>query len=419
MENQRRSRNGVSPMARRLRFEPLESRLPFAVEAIPLDLDLSFMPVADGYVIFEESSTGSLDSIGYDFGASIASEISAVEVVFAAPTSELVPTASGSIPIEFIHPLLDDPVFSIDGWLLASTPLSVPLPLDGIVIEELVMPVGEFDHWIFDEGLVHVGVTSTGEAGIWEREVFSVHSSLAYLALVAYYDSSMPSEQFVLVGGAREDTSAEVEEISTSPRSNREPIWTFDTHPGSFQADRLISTNHAGQVRQHYQTLDEIVHANGIESKTDAQLFIGDEHATTARRSRRQSVDVGSSLDSLQTTAQMSGYALPEGMLAIGNEAGGKNYRRVRALRLDEDFVAQTMFICDDLKPTAIPIGEPTEYPTEDSPSLNMPARFHWVAIGSTILVTHATLLARHARYASAIEWFETKLRKFTKHDLV
>ena len=467
MKNHKRNRKSALHDRRFLRLEALESRLPFAVDVISFDVDSWLMPVAESSLSFDEQWVSSPSTTKNDLIATVPFDALRVEVAYSIPDlfdatgshhyitedyiailvqpavvvgttvpfideifatdlglsddDALLSNSGNLVPVNLSTERIDDAMFSQDWWIPTGLPQAVRLPLHSDAIEGLAIPVGEFSLSSFEGDAGGVKATTTFAVENTERLVVT-EPPLSERSLLISVDRLPITEEGSLLGGfATRQTIDHLKLQTASLQTHEERTGRLSRQSSSFLGQGFSQPNHAGQFQQHYQTLGEMLEQNGIELATESQLSIElsieKEQAKAPTSLRSQEIDYRSRIEIAQVNAKLPVHMLPEGMLAIGREIGVKNYRPAQHYRLNEDFVAQTELICGDLHVAASADRDSKEPPPEESPSFNTPERFRWVAIGSTIVITHASLLARKSREASITKWLLLKLPKFTKHD--
>lgn len=463
MKNHKRNRKNALRDRRFLRLEALESRLPFAVDVISFYVDSWLMPVAENSLSFDEQWISSPSTTKNDLIATVPFDALPVEVAYSIPDlfdatgsyryitedniairvqpavvmgttvplideifatdlglsddDALLSNSGNLVPVNLSTAQINDAMFSHDWWIPAGLLQAVRLALHSDAIEGLAIPVGEFSLSSFEGDAGGVKATTTFAAGNTERLV-STEPPLSERSRLISADRLPITEEGSLLGGfATRQTIDHLKVQTASLQTHEGRTGRLYRQSSSFLGQGPSQPNHAGQFQQHYQTLGEMLEQNGMELATESQLSIQKEQAKAPTSLRSQEIDYRSRIEIAQVNAKLPVHMLPEGMLAIGNEIGVKNYRPAQHYRLNEDFVAQTELICGDLHVAASADRDSKEPPPEESPSFNTPERIRWVAIGSTIVITHASLLARKSREASITKWLLLKLPKFTKHD--
>ena len=426
MNNPKRTRKVASLDRRMLRLEPLESRLPLATDALLFDMDSWLMPLP---MRTTNAISDLVGSTGYrripDDMAILDQPVAVVGTTFPfvdvvlpmdfhlIETNGLPFSSSDSVVVDRSIEQIDDPI-SLQGL---GSPINIPrtlrLPQDNAGIDGLAIPIGEFALSIFEEDAGSVVATIVPTSDKVASLVFTEPPRFEQGGLISARSSPTKLDRSLQAGLATIHTLNNLVSENAPHRTREEGFGKLAEKAIAFPRTSYSHPNDTSQFSQHYQTLGELLLQNGIALATDSQLSIEEEPPAASNHSQKREDDYRSQIEMNHDTAKSPIHALPEGMLAIGGEIGIKNYRRVHNFRLNEGFIAQTSLICDDLQAATTPDEDSLEPPLE---APHAPKRFRWVAVGSTIIITHATLLARKSREASLVKWLWVKLPKFTKH---
>lgn len=429
MKNQKRNRYGARPAKRCLRVEPLELRLLFAMDAIPIEVGSSLRPVKEMVTPFDVQSMSFLpNATTNSLRGTLAVDEIAVMGLALALVEDVVPGDLGFSTADTLLSDAQDSVFvglSIEqiefedhelAWYMpVNMPLTLILPLDISVIDGMAIPVGEF-YYDFEEDVISVTAPTAVAEGVTEVVSITLLPRFEQGVIGTLPSSSMMLEE-KLANGLIVNYTSDYPFLQTlPPQIHQQRGAKLTDQPGSFHHEDFRPPSITGQSLDHYETLDEMLQRNEIELATEPQLPIEKKQEPTSSNSRGQETEGQFTIEIAQTNTTLPNHTLPEGMLAIGGEVGIKAYRNIHKSSLNEDFVAQTALICDDLMAVWNVDDISTEPLAEVSPIFNTTEQLRWVAIGGTVIITYAGLLARDSRESGLMESFWVKWPKFKKH---
>lgn len=466
MRNRRCYRKGKWAFNRSLRFERFEDRLPFAVDgmlveteywmspadeysfflvdewiALPyvisdvaiIDLQLETLPAEEVFSLPEFYEFTELLREVPDFDTGLIAQPDTlmptsaplVDEVFSfgfdvSETPKVTPVARRLPVIELAPARLEDAVFASDFLISTSVSQASPFPLVSNVIEGFAIPVGDIGFSAFEGETIRVGRVTTGPSDALAYAVNREHSGFSISDAFPTDNPTVKPDGLILESVAFIDAPIHKELLKTESLNNQERVWLINAHKDSVLAGTFYTTVKLKHFHQEYQSLGKILRDSGIELESGSQLTIGKEHTGQTRKRSSPTKSEGTRLEIAYANTKLPMQTLLEGMLPIGAEITIKEYNHGRNIKLTEDFVAQTTLICDDLSAMAFSIDDTTPPLQEQSeksvyyPSL--PERVYWVAIGSSLIVTHVGLVARKSYERNLVEWIALKLPNFKKH---
>ena len=342
MKNQNRTRSSALPNSRRLCLERLESRLPFVIDAIPIEVDAWLIPVTERPWFIQEQWISSLNIDSNELNATASFDVLTMDVAYlvaelfgttnfyghipdgtpilaeplamigtTAPITEVIlPTkfdlieaapslfnSSDSLAVDLSIGQWDDPIFPQGLEIPVNIARILSIPTDADSIEGLAVPAGELTVSIFegDAGVVEAITTPATDSG---TSIIATQLPRAeQTALVSVRIAPMKRD------GNSLGSSLTIHQLNES-RLQMAPAQFYKGSFGelseqtsSFIVQGFSQPSHVRQVPQYYQTLGELLQRNGVQPVDESQLVIEKEQGESPSSSRRQTVDYGYRID--------------------------------------------------------------------------------------------------------------------------
>ncbi len=384
------NRTGRLQAARLLRFEPLESRLQFAVD-YPLYLSEAYTDVGTAYLAFSELPVDQLfyevvrptaidlssrslpnleyldSTIGEYLGRAITMDTESdsnfystesadfqdqdADWLFNLGSTSIVDSDPGILD-KAASPLMDSELQSIAptataisveeiAWLGLAAPIQDQAFVVGLITESIILPTG-----INSRG-PDLNDTSAENGGMQQVAIL-LAATVAETPPMLYQ-----SQSSIITGISSSSPYPGIEFTGSNARDVRHDLQPSGT------VGNLDAANHSTQSSpMQYHSLSILSSQPPLEIELDSQLPIDKSTPHSGRTSlsgeNSNAVVVTGSVDGKATSRLSAMGMLPEGMLPIGSEDLRGITKTDRSQYANQHFIVQAALICDDLNSTAV-----------------------------------------------------------------